>query len=128
MSSEYRKLLKPCGVCHLLSTILTALKQLHGADKYHGEKADIEKERVDALGVRPKKPWELFLDKSLRWQLITIIVLNIFQQLNGINAVWLKLILLKNFNKDKDVVAYFTSLNIGLIAINLILMVNTMSQ
>ncbi|XP_042564104.1 solute carrier family 2, facilitated glucose transporter member 11-like [Clupea harengus] len=65
-----------------------ALKQLHGADKYHGEKADIEKERLDAVGVKPKKPWELFTDQSLRWQLYTIIVLNAFQQLNGINAIY----------------------------------------
>ncbi|XP_041957751.1 solute carrier family 2, facilitated glucose transporter member 11b isoform X1 [Alosa sapidissima] len=65
-----------------------ALKQLHGADQYHGEKADIERERLDALGVKPKKPWELFLDQSLRWQLLTIIILNMFQQLNGINAIY----------------------------------------
>ncbi|XP_012671297.2 solute carrier family 2, facilitated glucose transporter member 11-like isoform X2 [Clupea harengus] len=65
-----------------------ALKQLHGADKYHGEKADIEKERLDAVGVKPKKPWELFSDRSLRRQLVTIILINIFQQLNGINAIY----------------------------------------
>lgn len=70
-----------------------ALKQLHGVNKYVKEKADIEKERLEALGVKPKKPWELFLDQRLRWQLLTIIVLNIFHQLNGINAVWLKTIL-----------------------------------
>ena len=74
------------NVCHVLC-FLTALKQLHGADKYHGEKADIEKERLDAVGVKPKKPWELFSDRSLRRQLVTIILINIFQQLNGINAV-----------------------------------------
>ncbi|XP_048100046.1 solute carrier family 2, facilitated glucose transporter member 11-like isoform X1 [Alosa alosa] len=65
-----------------------ALKQLHGADKYHGEKADIERERVNAIGIKAKKPWELFSDQSLRWQLVTIIFINIFQQLNGINAIY----------------------------------------
>ncbi|KAL2092278.1 hypothetical protein ACEWY4_012076 [Coilia grayii] len=65
-----------------------ALKQLHGVNKYVKEKADIEKERLEALGVKPKKPWELFLDQRLRWQLLTIIVLNIFHQLNGINAIY----------------------------------------
>ncbi|XP_063050385.1 solute carrier family 2, facilitated glucose transporter member 11-like [Engraulis encrasicolus] len=65
-----------------------ALIQLHGEDKYHGEKADMELERLDALGMKPMKPWEIFSDKSLRWQLITIIFLNTFQQLNGINAIY----------------------------------------
>ncbi|KAL2092276.1 hypothetical protein ACEWY4_012074 [Coilia grayii] len=60
-----------------------ALKQLHGEDKYHGEKADMDLKRLDALGV---KPWEIFSDESLRWQLVTIILLNTLQQLSGINA------------------------------------------
>uniref|UniRef100_A0A3Q1AUD7 Solute carrier family 2, facilitated glucose transporter member 5 n=1 Tax=Amphiprion ocellaris TaxID=80972 RepID=A0A3Q1AUD7_AMPOC len=35
-----------------------------------------------------KKPWELFTDRSLRWQLLTVVVLNIAQQLNGLNAIY----------------------------------------
>lgn len=74
-------------MCERILCFSTALKQLHGAEKYHGEKADMERERVNAVGIKPKKPWELFSDRSLRWQLTTIILINIFQQLNGINAV-----------------------------------------
>ncbi|KAJ3604183.1 hypothetical protein NHX12_028924 [Muraenolepis orangiensis] len=37
-------------------------------------------------GLQAKKPWELFRDRSLRWQLLTIVVINSAQQLNGINA------------------------------------------
>lgn len=83
---------KACELRNVLKNLVlsTALKQFHGEDKYHGEKADIERERVNAVGVKPKKPWELFTDQSLRWQLGTIILLNIFQQLNGINAVRLR--------------------------------------
>ncbi|XP_028851761.1 solute carrier family 2, facilitated glucose transporter member 11b isoform X2 [Denticeps clupeoides] len=65
-----------------------ALKQLHGVDKYSQEREDIERERLSAMGVKPKKPWELFGDRSLRWQLITVILLGVFQQLNGINAIY----------------------------------------
>uniref|UniRef100_A0A4W4HCB8 Solute carrier family 2, facilitated glucose transporter member 5 n=1 Tax=Electrophorus electricus TaxID=8005 RepID=A0A4W4HCB8_ELEEL len=64
-----------------------ALKQLHGEQDYHREREDIEKERLSASGIRPKKPWEMFTDRSVRWQLLTVIVINMAQQLNGINAV-----------------------------------------
>ncbi|KAJ8379411.1 hypothetical protein SKAU_G00001890 [Synaphobranchus kaupii] len=65
-----------------------ALKQLHGGDDYHKEMEDMEKERINTLGVQAKKPWELFSDRSIRWQLITAILINCAQQLNGINAIY----------------------------------------
>ncbi|KAJ8415294.1 hypothetical protein AAFF_G00422740 [Aldrovandia affinis] len=65
-----------------------ALKQLHSTDDYHREMEDIEKERLTAVGVKTKKPWELFTDRSMRWQLITVLLLNSAQQLNGINAIY----------------------------------------
>uniref|UniRef100_A0A3B4B4S7 Solute carrier family 2, facilitated glucose transporter member 5 n=1 Tax=Periophthalmus magnuspinnatus TaxID=409849 RepID=A0A3B4B4S7_9GOBI len=65
-----------------------ALKQLHGAGVCEAEREDIEKEKLSSEGVQAKKPWELFSDRSVRWQLLTIILLNAAQQLNGINAVY----------------------------------------
>ncbi|RXM93167.1 Solute carrier family 2, facilitated glucose transporter member 11 [Acipenser ruthenus] len=65
-----------------------ALKQLHGSESYHYEREDMEQERVAMLGVKPKKPWELFMDPNLRWQLLTIMLLNFTQQLSGINAIY----------------------------------------
>uniref|UniRef100_A0A8C1Y1K1 Solute carrier family 2 member 11b n=1 Tax=Cyprinus carpio TaxID=7962 RepID=A0A8C1Y1K1_CYPCA len=65
-----------------------ALMWFHGPDKYHGEKEDMERERVSAIGIKPKKPWELFTDTSLRWQLLTLFVIHTSQQLNGINAIY----------------------------------------
>ncbi|KAG1957923.1 solute carrier family 2, facilitated glucose transporter member 11b isoform X1 [Pimephales promelas] len=65
-----------------------ALTWFHGPDNYHGEKADIERERDCAIGIKPKKPWELFKDSSLRWQLLTLFVIHMSQQLNGINAIY----------------------------------------
>ncbi|XP_063346027.1 solute carrier family 2, facilitated glucose transporter member 11b isoform X1 [Pelmatolapia mariae] len=65
-----------------------ALKQLHGIADCDGEREDIEKERNNLSGLQAKKPWELFADRSLRWQVLTIILLNAAQQLNGINAIY----------------------------------------
>ncbi|XP_070820841.1 solute carrier family 2, facilitated glucose transporter member 11b [Chaetodon trifascialis] len=64
-----------------------ALKQLHGAG-CDAQWGDIEKERSNSRDFQAKKPWELFADRSLRWQLFTIILLNTAQQLNGINAIY----------------------------------------
>uniref|UniRef100_A0A674B790 Solute carrier family 2, facilitated glucose transporter member 5 n=1 Tax=Salmo trutta TaxID=8032 RepID=A0A674B790_SALTR len=66
----------------------TAMKQLHGTDNFDREREDMERERISAMGIKPKKPWELFMDRSLRWQVLTIIVINAAQQLNGINAIY----------------------------------------
>lgn len=73
-------------ICHVI-LFHVALKQLHGAGFCDAERDDIEKEKLNTSGVQAKKPWELFTDCSLRWQLLTIILLNAAQQLNGINAV-----------------------------------------
>jgi len=57
---------------------------------------DIQRECFALDGEKPKKPWQLFTDRSVRWQLITVIVMTMGQQLSGINAVrfhtyeWLK--------------------------------------
>uniref|UniRef100_A0A672MN36 Solute carrier family 2 member 11b n=2 Tax=Sinocyclocheilus grahami TaxID=75366 RepID=A0A672MN36_SINGR len=74
--------------CYALCHFLSALMWFHGPDKYHREKEDIERERVSAAGIKPKKPWELFTDTSLRWQLLTLVVIHMSQQLNGINAIY----------------------------------------
>ncbi|XP_040052107.2 solute carrier family 2, facilitated glucose transporter member 11b isoform X1 [Gasterosteus aculeatus] len=65
-----------------------ALKQLHGLAGCDGERDDIEKERNNLRDFQAKKPWELFTDRSVRWQLLTIVLLNAAQQLNGINAIY----------------------------------------
>ncbi|XP_017269112.1 solute carrier family 2, facilitated glucose transporter member 11 isoform X2 [Kryptolebias marmoratus] len=65
-----------------------ALRQLHGSADCDAALEDIEKERNNLAGFQAKKPWELFSDRSIRWQLLTIILLNMAQQLNGINAIY----------------------------------------
>ncbi|XP_047447425.1 solute carrier family 2, facilitated glucose transporter member 11b isoform X2 [Mugil cephalus] len=65
-----------------------ALKQLHGTAYCDDELKDIEKEKINLAGLKPRKPWELLTDRSVRWQLITVVLLNAAQQLNGINAIY----------------------------------------
>lgn len=48
---------------------------------------DIQRECFALDGEKPKKPWQLFTDRGVRWQLITVIVMTMGQQLSGINAV-----------------------------------------
>ncbi|XP_049619824.1 solute carrier family 2, facilitated glucose transporter member 11b isoform X1 [Syngnathus scovelli] len=67
-----------------------ALKELHGAADWEAELEDMEKEKnnLEQEGFQAKKPWELLADRSIRWQLLTIMLLNSAQQLNGINAIY----------------------------------------
>ncbi|XP_061866107.1 solute carrier family 2, facilitated glucose transporter member 11 isoform X3 [Colius striatus] len=65
-----------------------ALKRFHGSSEYQSEMEDIQRECFALDGEKPKKPWQLFTDCGVRWQLITVIVLTMGQQLSGINAIY----------------------------------------
>lgn len=64
-----------------------ALKRFHGSSEYRREMEDIQRECFALDGEKPKQPWQLFTDCGVRWQLITVIVMTMGQQLSGINAV-----------------------------------------
>ncbi|XP_040276193.1 solute carrier family 2, facilitated glucose transporter member 11-like isoform X2 [Bufo bufo] len=64
------------------------LKSFYGAHHYQMEMDDIQQELRASNGEKQKKMLELFFDQSIKWQLITIIVTNIGQQLCGINAIY----------------------------------------
>ncbi|KAM4052257.1 solute carrier family 2, facilitated glucose transporter member 11-like isoform 2-T2 [Anomaloglossus baeobatrachus] len=65
-----------------------ALKSFYGSNHFQMEMEDIQKESRALNGEKQKKILELFFDQSVKWQLITIIVTNIGQQLSGINAIY----------------------------------------
>ncbi|KAM9526340.1 solute carrier family 2, facilitated glucose transporter member 11-like isoform 6-T6 [Guaruba guarouba] len=65
-----------------------ALKRFHGSSEYGREMEDIQRESFALDGVKAKKPWQLFTDRAVRWQLITVIVMTMGQQLSGINAIY----------------------------------------
>lgn len=70
--------------CAVLLSV--ALRLLHCA-ACDQEWEDIKEEKNNTAGFQAKKPWELFTDRSVRWQLLSILLLQSAQQLNGINAV-----------------------------------------
>ncbi|XP_064322833.1 solute carrier family 2, facilitated glucose transporter member 11 isoform X1 [Phalacrocorax carbo] len=65
-----------------------ALKRFHCSSEYRREMEDIQRECFALDGEKPKKPWQLFVDRGVRWQLITVIVMTMGQQLSGINAIY----------------------------------------
>ncbi|XP_068094840.1 solute carrier family 2, facilitated glucose transporter member 11-like isoform X2 [Hyperolius riggenbachi] len=65
-----------------------ALKSFYGSLHYKIEMDDIEKESRALNGEKQKTVVELFFDRMVKWQLICIIVMNIGQQLCGINAIY----------------------------------------
>ncbi|XP_069820197.1 solute carrier family 2, facilitated glucose transporter member 11-like isoform X2 [Dendropsophus ebraccatus] len=65
-----------------------ALRSFYGSHHYQMEMEDIQKESHALNGEKQKKILELFFDRSVKWQLITIIVANVGQQLCGINAIY----------------------------------------
>ncbi|XP_063171996.1 solute carrier family 2, facilitated glucose transporter member 11-like isoform X2 [Candoia aspera] len=67
---------------------IRALMRFHGPLCYQKEMEDIQRESLALRGEKAKKPWELFADRSIRWQLISIICLTMGQQFSGINAIY----------------------------------------
>ncbi|XP_042721840.1 solute carrier family 2, facilitated glucose transporter member 11-like isoform X4 [Lagopus leucura] len=65
-----------------------ALKRFHGSLQYQREMEDIQRECFALDGEKPKKPWQLFTDRAVRWQLVTVVVMTMGQQLSGINAIY----------------------------------------
>ncbi|XP_041059248.1 solute carrier family 2, facilitated glucose transporter member 11b [Carcharodon carcharias] len=67
---------------------LHALRRFHDANSYVSELKDLEKECAEIQVQQSKRLCGLLLDRSTRWQLITVIIMNMAQQLSGINAIY----------------------------------------
>lgn len=44
-------------------------------------------EQAETKGMRARRPWELFTDRSVRWQLISVMVISSAMQLCGNDSV-----------------------------------------
>lgn len=64
-----------------------ALRRLRGCDVQNGELDEILQEQAETRGMRPSRPWELFADRSVRWQLITVMIISSAMQLCGNDSV-----------------------------------------
>ncbi|XP_048467656.1 solute carrier family 2, facilitated glucose transporter member 11b [Rhincodon typus] len=65
-----------------------ALKKFHDANSYLSELVGLEKESAVLHAQQSKRPCELLLDRSTRWQLITVVLMHMALQLSGINAIY----------------------------------------
>ncbi|GCB62880.1 hypothetical protein scyTo_0007299 [Scyliorhinus torazame] len=63
-------------------------RRFHNADTYWSELEGLERERAETQLQQSKQLCQLLTDRSTRWQLVTIIILNAAQQCSGINAIY----------------------------------------
>lgn len=64
-----------------------ALRRLWGRRDYRQDLEEMLQEKVALQKVRSRSVLELLMDRTVRWQLLTIVVVFITLQLCGINAV-----------------------------------------
>ncbi|XP_056607601.1 solute carrier family 2, facilitated glucose transporter member 11 [Triplophysa dalaica] len=80
-----RYLLIDCGD---KDACLQALQRLRGCDVSTTELDEILEEQNETKGERAKQPWDLFCDRSVRWQLISVAVLSSAMQLCGNDSIY----------------------------------------
>ncbi|KAI2663738.1 Solute carrier family 2, facilitated glucose transporter member 11 [Labeo rohita] len=80
-----RYLLIDCGD---KKACLTALRRLRGGEVQREELDEILQEQNETKGECAKQPWELLTDRSVRWQLITVVVLSCAMQLCGNDSIY----------------------------------------
>ncbi|XP_025971816.2 solute carrier family 2, facilitated glucose transporter member 11-like isoform X1 [Dromaius novaehollandiae] len=67
---------------------ISALQKLRGHCDLSTELEEMLAEQAATEGQRPKKPWELFQNPAVRWQLMSIIVLSSAMQLCGNDSMY----------------------------------------
>ncbi|KAM9758516.1 solute carrier family 2, facilitated glucose transporter member 11 isoform 1-T1 [Menidia menidia] len=67
---------------------INALRRLRGCEVQSSELDEILQEQAETKGMRPKRPWELFTDRSVRWQLISVMIISSAMQLCGNDSIY----------------------------------------
>uniref|UniRef100_A0A3Q3T2V7 Solute carrier family 2, facilitated glucose transporter member 5 n=1 Tax=Mastacembelus armatus TaxID=205130 RepID=A0A3Q3T2V7_9TELE len=67
---------------------INALRQLRRCEVQNSELDEILQEQAETKGMRPSKPWELFTDRSVRWQLISVMIISSAMQLCGNDSIY----------------------------------------
>ncbi|XP_042362748.1 solute carrier family 2, facilitated glucose transporter member 11-like [Plectropomus leopardus] len=65
-----------------------ALRRLRGCEVQSSELDEILQEQAETKGLRPRRPWELFTDRSVRWQLISVMIISSAMQLCGNDSIY----------------------------------------
>lgn len=64
-----------------------ALRRLRGCEVSPSEVEEMLQEQAEAQGVRPRRMWELFSDRSVRFQVISVAIISSAMQLCGNDSV-----------------------------------------
>uniref|UniRef100_A0A3Q3AHC0 Solute carrier family 2, facilitated glucose transporter member 5 n=1 Tax=Kryptolebias marmoratus TaxID=37003 RepID=A0A3Q3AHC0_KRYMA len=88
---------------------MDALRRLRGCEVQSSELDEILQEQAETRGVRPSRPWELFTDRSVRWQLISVIIISSAMQLCGNDSIYFySSYVFKEAGISDDQIQYFT--------------------
>ncbi|CAG13271.1 unnamed protein product, partial [Tetraodon nigroviridis] len=67
---------------------IAALKRYRRNENIQAEVEEMQEEQRSLSSIRSVSVWGLLTDRCVRWQVITIAVVNIGMQLSGIDAIW----------------------------------------
>ncbi|CAL8330348.1 unnamed protein product [Lota lota] len=71
-----------------MNATITALKWYHSKGNIQAEIKEMQEEQRSLSSIQSVSVLGLLFDRSVRWQVITIAVVNIGMQLSGIDAIW----------------------------------------
>uniref|UniRef100_A0AAQ4RBD3 Solute carrier family 2, facilitated glucose transporter member 5 n=1 Tax=Gasterosteus aculeatus aculeatus TaxID=481459 RepID=A0AAQ4RBD3_GASAC len=73
---------------HNVHATITALKWYRAKCDIQAEIEEMQEEQRSLSSVETLSVWKLFQDDTVRWQVLSVMVINIGMQLSGIDAIW----------------------------------------
>ncbi|XP_072293460.1 solute carrier family 2, facilitated glucose transporter member 9-like [Eucyclogobius newberryi] len=73
---------------HNVHATITALKWYRSKCNIQAEIEEMQEEQRSLSSVKTLSVWALLQDQSVRWQVTSVVVINIGMQLSGIDAIW----------------------------------------
>uniref|UniRef100_A0A8C2A5M7 Solute carrier family 2, facilitated glucose transporter member 5 n=1 Tax=Cyprinus carpio TaxID=7962 RepID=A0A8C2A5M7_CYPCA len=73
---------------HNVHATITALKWYRAKCNIQAEIEEMQEEQRSLSSVETVSVWQLLLDHTVRWQVLSVVVINIGMQLSGIDATW----------------------------------------
>ncbi|XP_029962682.1 solute carrier family 2 member 15a [Salarias fasciatus] len=73
---------------HNVHATITALKRYRSRCNIQTEIEEMQEEQRSLSSVDTLSVWTLLLDEGVRWQVLSVVVINIGMQLSGIDAIW----------------------------------------
>ncbi|XP_039639444.1 solute carrier family 2 member 15a [Perca fluviatilis] len=73
---------------HNVHATITALKWYRAKCNIQAEIEEMQEEQRSLSSVETLSVWKLLLDDTVRWQVLSVMVINVGMQLSGIDAIW----------------------------------------